>query len=265
MPSREHIEPVGGFRRLSYTCRAGWIDWVHAGTMAMPLRRAIVDGTTSSGVNVTLDGKPARFVEYHMEQGGRLVGLFSRATNHYVVRTDITAPAKEAAALGVFLHTSHAFERLQGSFPWAQISRRSRDSSYSGEDLISNVVGFFAVMRGYTQDRMRDLLDEQSVEECYRIWDAQFGRNGSFHPRNTTVQPVYFEGASCRDTSLPSMLTSTAPAEMGTSWVALRQPLNPAYVGTREPIDVALDGTLRHVPMGGLLRQGLQHQNWSTW
>ena len=270
MPKRADIAAdEKGFRRLSYTCRAGWIDWVHAGTMARPLKAQVVDRIETQPFNVTLEGRAARAVQFGMAQGPRPVSYFSRSTQQYVFFDHISYPEREAAALGMFLHTSAQFERLQGSFPWV-LSSRSRESSFSGEDLMSNVVGFFAVMRGYTQGRMRIELGELGVNECYRIWDAQFGRDGKFDTRNSTVTPVQYDvaslGISCEATSRPPMFDTIVPAEHGTTWVAVRTPLTANDLFTDRPIDIGLDGRVRAAPLGPSLRDGfdraLRQRHW---
>ena len=263
MPSRQHIEPnAGGFRRLSYTCRAGWIDWNHAGGMAQPLKNHVVDGSGLPAFNVTLEGRRAGLVEFGMSQGGGISGVHY----HYVFPLSLSHADREAAALGMFLDASVGFERMQASFPWALI-RRSRESSFSGEDLISNVVGFFAVMRGYTQNQMRGLLDEKSVEETYAIWDAQFGRQGSFSITNTTVTPVRYAGDNCVGRTLPGTFNSIVPTVNGSTWARLKTNLSHHYQHTDEPVDVGRDGGVKVIPPSAARRLGLDWglRNSHTW
>jgi hypothetical protein len=234
MTSRRDIAPNGaGWRRLSYTCRCGWVDWGHARPGSAKWLKEQIDTEQSAGqglaqMNILLDGVPAYLVNYGQTMGYRALQVSSY--RHWVVRRNLTLAERRSVALGIFLSASSEFESLQGSFPYSIIAG---GSSFSGEDLISNLVGFYGVFESIYGDstrpgfdaRMRQICGEVSVEECYRLWDKHVpGGLDTF--RNRSLQPIKFPCQECdesqSDASFPSRLSTIQPAPAGILWAPVK-------------------------------------------
>lgn len=221
MSGRKDIEPnERGWKRLSYTTRCGWVDWGHAlPTAAQNLKRDINREYSSpllQNVEVQLNGEDAFILEYGFAMGSFGVRVSNR--RHWVIKKGLTQQEKERVALGIYLETSVNFERLQGSFPYNLVSS---GSSFSAEDLISNLIGFYSAYSGQPQDAMRRLCGEVSVDESYRIWDQHLP-NGLDGLKNTTLTPIFFpsnEGDSHNSEGLPPFLTRIRTEEDGRLWV----------------------------------------------
>lgn len=246
MASREDI----GARRIGYTRRCGWVDWGHAEPGGA---RKLLDQIRSEHgrdaalqeMDVSLEGKPAYLLTYGQGMGKRLFGSMHRiSTDHpWVVRTGLTARERESVALAIFLTASQEFERLQGQFLWLWITR---GSSFSVEDLVSNLIGFYAACRGYSVERLRQICGEVSLKESYRIWDRHTP-NGISQVKNHSARPVLYptiEGVrSPANLSFPMEFTTITPAPHGVSWIRPeRGEISRRLVDRRAKINVLRDG-----------------------
>lgn len=125
-----------------------------------------------------------------------------------------------AAALGIFMNASFQLERLQGSFPFFIVSDAS---SFSPEDLVSNLIGFCSAFKAIPQAKMREICGEVSVDESYRIWDEHLPK-GLSGLRNRTPRPILFPSKECDgDTRFPDILTSMTPMNAGINWIRLKK------------------------------------------
>lgn len=243
MTERSDIMPrKNGWRRLSYTTRCGWVDWGHAlpdGAKSLLTQIQSETGRTP-GINqldITLNGRAAYVLDYGQAMGGSTLGVST--TRHWVVRKGLLDTQKQRVALAIFMAASHQFERLQGSFPYSLMT----DSSYSAEDLVSNLIGFYTALQEQNQQSMRALCGEVSVAESLRIWDAHLP-NGLGGLKNRGTTPLLFpteEGNG--DTSFPQLFNSITPEPAGLIWVAPQgRFIDGRLVNARIPINVASDG-----------------------
>lgn len=265
MTSRTDIAPTAsGWRRLSYTRRCGWVDWGHAlpGAAQRLIPRIVQQADPRvllpSG-RLQLDGQPAFAVRFGLTSGA--LGVVVERAQDYVVRRDLPAHARWSAALGIFMAASIGLEGYQGSFPMGLIS----SSSFSGEDLVSNLISFYAAARRIPLQRMRVICGEVSVKESYRIWDTHLPA-GLSRLKNRTFQPRLFpttEGVrSPADLTFPRELSTIHPSPAGGDWVAVNQRFLPerliasgAVINVMRTgyVDVARPGTIAN-PRGGLQR-----------
>jgi hypothetical protein len=247
MTTRADIFPnANGWRRLSYTCRAGWIDWGHA----MPGRSADVTSTAGlvrqvmgercnwpgmDGLDIRYMGQPAFVIAYGQAMGGSVAGISVGVSTvrHYVIRKGLSVADRERVALGIFMEVSLGFEAMQAGFPYSMVT----DSGFSVEDLPSNLVGFYGTLRSVPQAQLRELCGETSPEVSAKVWDESTPdglgtfKNGSFRPR-------IFHCLECgEDTDFPAEIARLRAARQG-----------PLY---RAPAGRFLDGRLvnARVPM----------------
>ncbi|HVK18735.1 MAG TPA: hypothetical protein VM533_17520 [Fimbriiglobus sp.] len=136
---------------LIYTCRCGWIDIGHAN----PASKYPNQGAVNLWANVNDEtGERSRNGAWHKVTHKIMMGMRKKIpgfgwevdgtfgpTRHYAVRVGLSTAEKEEVALAIFMDVSIAAEELQGTF-WPV-----SDSSFSGEDLLSNLIGFYDAVR----------------------------------------------------------------------------------------------------------------------
>ena len=247
MSGRSDIKPgSNGWRRLSYTCNCGWVDWGHAlPGSALELKRQTDNEKPGLSilkkVDVTLEGDPAYILVYGQAMGAGPIRVSTR--RHWIVKKNLTNPQKMSAALGIFLNASFRFERLQGAFPFSIVSGAS---SFSPEDLVSNLIGFFSAYKSIPQVQMRKICGEVSVDESYRVWDEHLP-NGLSGLRNRSPRPILFPCPECKgNNAFPSVLTSVKPMNAGTNWVRLKKRfIDGRIVNARRAINVTSQGIVK--------------------
>ncbi len=210
-----------GWRRLSYTCRCGWVDWGHAlpgGALALKKQ---LDSERSgwSGLdrmNIRLNGRPAYVIVYGQSMGPAPIKVSTE--RHWIVAKGLSDWQREEVGLGIYMSGSQTFEKMQGSFPFVIASG---NSSFSAEDLVSNLIGFYAAFRNVSQNELRRICGEVSVEASYAIWDKHVP-NGLHTYRNTEFKPILFSCDECEsaDKSFPDELAQLKAAAPGQLYVA---------------------------------------------
>jgi hypothetical protein len=195
-----------------------------------------------NGLDIRLEGKPAYILVYGQEMGG--MGIKVSTVAHWIVRKGLSSQQKESAALGIFMAASRAFENMQASIPFSLAT----NSGFSGEDLVSNLVGFYGAYRGLNDKRLRDVCGETSVDESLRIWD-EYLPNGIGAIKNRSFRPILFpttEGvASSADTAFPLILNTIRPSAAGTDWVPVKNRfIDGTLINGRVPIEVSRSGTV---------------------
>lgn len=196
MSDYKDITPTSsGFRKLSYTCRCGWVDWNHALPGAAQGLKSQFDSQTCSDswvnkIKFSYRGAPAFMVYFSMAAGRPSIKVGTGG--YWAVRKGLSQDEKQRIAYYIFRSTSLDFEDLQGTFPFSWMS----DSSYSLEDLPSNVVGFYAAYNGKSQDDMRKLCGETTVAESQAVYKANFS-DGIGKVKNNTFDPKFYDCSAC--------------------------------------------------------------------
>lgn len=220
-----------GFRRLSYTCRCGWIDWGHAnGTGAAGLlarlRTGHNDWPANSGSNIYLNSSPAFLVSYTQRMGNRHIQL-PLNTRQWIVKRGLSSTMLTQVAYTIFLSESLSFEAYQDRWVWRVLT----DSGFSAEDLVSNMVGFYRALHGKSEAEMRAMCGDVGEAESLAIWDSQVP-DGLGAIKNRTTQPIYFTTSACPGPqSLPTEFRSLQLSPHGMNWVQPR--------GTSVPLGIA--------------------------
>ncbi|MEK7725450.1 MAG: DUF4056 domain-containing protein [Acidobacteriota bacterium] len=199
MSSREDIQKG----LLVYTCKGGWIDKNHAlKTTTRPfigadnLWKQIINETGSKSKAPGTNGFKVTYIQ-------DATSLHLGITKHYCVKSGLPLNIKESVALAIFQEVSMLFEDFQG---WGEYF--GKDSSFSVEDLVSNLVGFYTVVRPGTD--YVALCEPVSKEASLKIWDT-FGSVGSH--KNKKFEPVYFDCSECTAKGpFPKELQQIVPA-----------------------------------------------------
>ncbi|MCS7026604.1 MAG: hypothetical protein NZV14_17545 [Bryobacteraceae bacterium] len=198
--------------RLIYTCHCGWIDKGHANPRRTS--RPHVGALALWDQFLKESGERSEFddgfqVIYTQDMGK--FGFTLGVTRSYFVRRGLSIPERESIALAIFMEVSGAFEDLQGQFPSIVPGLgRVADSSYSQEDLISNLLGFYKAVRPGTD--YLQLCAPVSVEASKKVWD-QYGSVGSIKNKNF-FKPITHPCEECKGRSIfPPQLQVIQPAQ----------------------------------------------------
>lgn len=189
--------------RLIYTCNCGWIDKGHADTRsprphvgASSLWQQI---RTQSGTETSWP-YPGHLVVYRQDM--LRWGMGAAYEGRYLVAKDLPHSQRESVALGIFLEVTFGFEALQW---WAF----APSSSFSEEDIISNLLGFYSVVR--PNHNYMALCRPVSTEASFAVWDAAGGLG-----KNRTTEPVFHPCSECPQPGrFPALLRAITPAQKG--------------------------------------------------
>lgn len=160
---------------LVYSEVLGWIDMGHAkGTDIKVLLDRMQQGEMSD--------QPSYSVSYAQSMKLRSVGACYGASTQWKIKRGRSLHERHSIALAMMMATARRFEGdVQGwPFNWF------RDSGFSAEDLVSDLLGFYTVARGTSYF---PLLKIVSKEKALRRWD-HYGPIGKY--KNTTFQPLLF-------------------------------------------------------------------------
>ena len=160
---------------LIYTEVLGWVDLGHArGDDITRLWQKINAGESS--------GRPVYDVTYSQSMADGKTGLRLGKFITWRIRKGRSYFERQSIALAMMLTLARKFESFQRSFPNNMIT----DSGFSGEDLVSDLLGFYRIMSCMNPFQ---LLQPVSKEEALRRWD-HYGDIGSW--KNETFRPLLF-------------------------------------------------------------------------
>jgi len=141
------------------------------------------------------------------------VWLSADVERSYVVASGLSTHAKERVAVSILMDVSRAFETLQGSFPY-RMSSNCADSSFSQEDLVSNLVSLHTLLRPHLN--FEQLCQPVSVKGSLEVWD-RFGPVGA--TKNHRFTPMLHPCSECRTSSVLPELGYIQPTPKGTAFV----------------------------------------------
>lgn len=169
-----------------------------------------------------------------LQQMGKKLGFMGTVyANHersYVVRHNLSEPQKQSVALAIFMEVSYGFERMQGKFPQGLFAS---DSSYSQEDLVSNLIGFYIAVGAITKTQALDAASPVSKNAALAIWDRDgsvgSNKNKSFTP-SLSKNTGHNDSRACRDECVlqprktPEFFFSITPATKGSLFMNFPRP-----------------------------------------
>jgi hypothetical protein len=183
--------------RYSFSTRCGWIDWSHAsGGMTANLIQTIKNA--SDAMRDSGETTPQLVTTPAMESHGGPF-LLSSVTPSFHIKKPLSDAEVLSVALRVFMLQSLAFENLQ---QWTDALGKS---SFSAEDLPSNMISFYMAARNFSQDDIGVICDVQDADTSL----AEFESNEPT-TRNKTFRPL----ASSQTTGWPADLNSISPADI---------------------------------------------------
>jgi hypothetical protein len=197
--------------RLIYTCLCGWIDLGHAQPSGP---QWLWNSISAERGMKTWDGKGFRLT---YGQEAKKLGIVLPHRRDYWVARDLSKSQKESVALSIFMEVSLGFEALQDNALIKLFS--NSNSGYSVEDLVSNLIAFYRVVRPGTD--YIAACERVSQSAALNVWNA--------HPaiattKNRAFKPLLYPCAECNQSPgseaqygpLPSFLNQITPAKKGT-------------------------------------------------
>lgn len=158
-----------------YTEVLGWIDLGHArGDDIKTLMDKINTGESSAQEHYDVTYAQSMCDPWKFIRVGKFIRWRIRKGRSYAERKSI--------ALAMMMTMATKFEGFQSTFP----NNRVTDSGFSGEDLVSDLLGFYRVM---SIQHPFELLRPVSKEEALKRWDY-YGKIGSW--KNDSFQPLLF-------------------------------------------------------------------------
>ncbi|MFL6614057.1 MAG: hypothetical protein ACJ8LD_10135, partial [Pantoea agglomerans] len=150
---------------LVYTEVLGWVDVGHAqGTDIRNLLSQMMQGEASEKEFYDVRYSQGMTGGWGQVRSGKLITWRIRRGRPYWEQKSI--------ALAMMMSMARKFETFQGSFPHNLFT----DSGLSGEDLISDLLGFYRVVSAQNPFEM---LRPVSKEEALKRWDY-YGKIGSW-------------------------------------------------------------------------------------
>lgn len=201
----------------------GWIDLGHArGTDIRELLRSIQQGEAS--------GK--EFYEVRYSQG--MTGVWGQVRSGKVmtwrIRHGRSYTEQKSIVLAMMMTMAMAmaskFEAFQGAFPNNLVT----DSGFSGEDLVSDLLGFYRVI---STPNPFPLLKPVTKAKALKRWD-HYGKIGNW--KNETFQPLLFPDpekfphAKPRRGELPPFMKTVRPYDNFSSGNVIRSGKDKTFV-----------------------------------
>jgi hypothetical protein len=160
---------------IVYTRVLGWVDLGHAqGTDIRDLLRQISRGESSGQDFYDVRYSQGMTAPYGVLRSGKVMTWRIRCGRPYWEQKSI--------ALAMMMTMARKFEAFQGAFPNNLVT----DSGFSGEDLVSDLLGFYRVV---SVQNPFGMLYPVSKDEALKRWDF-YGKIGSW--KNETFQPLLF-------------------------------------------------------------------------
>lgn len=191
--------------RLGYYEHAGWVDWNHADSTWPKKWLAQIDAQLTEwgrlvGGGSYLLGRGDAAAEKKMlldkyflqiKAGDDLFTKLYAPSQMYWVKRGLSREERDRVALSILMHYSHLFETAQGKVPV-----RGPITSYSQEDLISNLLGFYAALlkrdgkKGTDREVLEPLLGKKvSPEDADQLWRKLGGNLGANTNKNYQFVP----------------------------------------------------------------------------
>ena len=185
--------------RATYSSSCGWIDWTHAESgFAIQLLAAV--RTASESIQTNDEGEPQpQPINLPSMESTQMGITFTSVNGRVFLRRRLNESEVRRVALRLLMLQSNEFEEMQS---WTDMLK---SSSFSEEDLPSNVIGFYRAAMSYSRSdiarlcRSMDMAASLSHFEGYIFTTNRtflpFGDRAALWPRElTTILPADFPG-----------------------------------------------------------------------
>ena len=198
--------------QLAYAKHYGWVDMTHGFTpsprfdvSAANLWKQILEewGSTSK------DGE-GHEVTYRQD-AHVFLGIRAGTYKSYYVQKGLSLEKKREVAVAIFQDISMDFEKQQNLAWWSS-------SSYSPEDLPSNMLGLYAAMfEGLDEKSIKGLIEVLTPEQSFEILQQYPETFTDEKYKNRSFEPIFFDNKySPASPKVPLQLSTVKPATYGT-------------------------------------------------
>jgi Domain of unknown function (DUF4157) len=164
----------------SYSNNCGWIDWGHANPgLAKKLIASVQQA--SDDLKAAGTGTPSSSPTMAAKKFGV---VFSSASMEVTLARPLTPDEVLAVSLSMFKNLSMIFEIQQEWTDWFS------GSSFSQEDLPSNLISFYRAAKAFSTDQIKQYCDSQDVETSLK----EYEKNSDFQ-KNRTFSPIGASGS----------------------------------------------------------------------
>ncbi len=124
----------------------------------------------------------------------------------YLVKEGLSLDERKSIALAIFQDVSNAFETFQNVHPISE-------SSYSPEDLPSNMLSFYRIVEGISENEIRKLIQPLSSEKSLEVYRSYPGTFTKERYKNRSFKPRYFDTPYTSSSfGIPDKLNTIKPA-----------------------------------------------------
>ncbi len=162
-----------GASGLIYTEELGWIDLGHA-------RGEDIENLLSQFRYGEVSGKDKYRISYKQKMVYKNYVFTTGRFAEWEVKRGRSRSEVESIALAIVMHTAYMFESWQTHFSWVT------DSGFSAEDLVSDLLSFYSVVR---PSNYLGRLTIDAKEKALRRWDF-YGAVGQH--KNKSFLPLLF-------------------------------------------------------------------------
>jgi nucleoid-associated protein YgaU len=222
---------------LIYTCRCGWIDVGHA----YPQSADPTQGAANLWNNIRNEfGRRSKNGLWYRVPLNMLMGtnvlkqkIRKGINKDFAVRLGLSLSEKQAVALAIFMGVSVDFEKYQSEW--------GLSSSFSAEDLPSNLIGFYHAL--FPGTNYFNLCEPVSKSAAEHIWDTYGGPGREIHKvralnASGLPQVVLFTCSECqggpgrrRLAELPAFLQKIKPSRPNLNHFRLWREEDPELTG----------------------------------
>jgi hypothetical protein len=190
---------------LIYTCNCGWFDKGHGdGRNAKTLWDKVLKEEPVYYQN-GLNGYQVDFAETSKPYGVKLHEHLQK----FFVKSGLSISDKKKVALAIFKEVSISFENLQGTGVKGFAGEVWGGSSFSEEDLVSDLIGFYRIVDGTD---WKTLCKPVSVTASETIWDRDGGVGTH---KNKTFTPKFHACNECPTSVFPQQYQSIPDIQKG--------------------------------------------------
>ena len=199
------MDPMGLARRsqvasgkIFYSCRCGWIDYGHADGFARDIINGMKNAKRDSLKSLTRPGyKITATWSIGKDFGPIRVG--SGGSKEYYVNENKLHSKR--IMLSLFRDASVASEQWQRSGTNFALAPQVRNSSFSEEDLPSNLTSFYSILFGLARRDIENYCDALTVQQSLKVWDEGgdakgYSKGSTPWTNNSYWKPVYKDGVS---------------------------------------------------------------------
>jgi hypothetical protein len=231
--TEQELQLVAG--RLGYFYNAGWVDFDHTDpTFAKEILKLIEkEENRMLSLNSPREygPRPGTFIIQIRAPayGWKERLLYPCGTYRIDVGVGKDPKRREAVALAIFMHYSRLYEEWQGEFPLNLLT----NSSFSQEDLVSNLLSFYRALNDWDEAQFKKILGEKLPDDealrLLRSFGGDLGlsmnKNYYFIPYDWHNRTTTFRGKTlnfCLGPSGTQGVRIIRPANKGNGWEVAR-------------------------------------------